>query len=106
MTVRNLATAIWRPVVAACAMAGLLWSLNLGWDGPPTHAGAAAWQLLTAVSLGVACYVGTIGLLWLASGLPAGTPERDTLTVAGRILGPLLRRLRPSAPARAGTGGG
>lgn len=102
LTVRNLAKAIWRPVVAACAMAGLLWSLDLGWDGPPANAATAAWHLLVAVSLGMASYIGTVGLLWLASGRPAGTPERDTLTVAGRILGTLLRRMRPTAPAGAG----
>ena len=106
LTLRDLASAIWRPVAAACAMAGLLWSLGLGWDGPPANAAAAAWQLLTAVSLGAACYIGTVGLLWLASGRPAGTPERDTLTMAARITGTLLRRLRPTAPAGVRTGGG
>lgn len=103
---RMLGSCVWRPLVATCAMAGLLWSLGLGWGPAPTEAGAAARDLLLAVPLGAISYVAVIGGLWALSGRPAGTGEHDMQMMAMRVLRNLAGRVRlrmVAAKANAGS---
>jgi O-antigen/teichoic acid export membrane protein len=86
----RLATALWRPTLAAVAMAVLLREAGLGWAAPPDGSWIAAGQLAEGVALGVSSYTLSLFLLWSLAGRPAGA-EADLLGLAGRLL-----RSRPS----------
>ena len=76
-----------RPVLAAAAMAGMLWALGLGWTGGADDAGQALWRLLQAVPLGAACHVAVSAALWWAMGRPARSAEADLVAAVRRTLG-------------------
>jgi len=71
---------LWRPGVAAGAMALGLWAAGLGWSGA-----AGLGALLLAVSAGAAIYAGVLFSLWGACGRPAGA-ETDALGVIRKAL--------------------
>jgi O-antigen/teichoic acid export membrane protein len=60
---------LWRPVLAATAMAVLL-SQYLEWSQLAFPAHAAALVLASMIVLGIVIYAGSIGLLWAVSGFP------------------------------------
>ncbi len=76
-----------RPVLAAAAMAGLLWSLGLGWTGGADGAGEALWRVLMAVPLGAAFHVAVSAALWWLAGRPARSAEADLIAAVRRALG-------------------
>jgi hypothetical protein len=83
----------WRPLLAACAMAALLWGLGLGWTGvPPPSTTEALAALAVAVPLGAAVFAVMLGLCWWFSGRPRGG-ETDLFELMQRSLGTVLRRL-------------
>jgi O-antigen/teichoic acid export membrane protein len=90
LSVSRLLVVVWRPALATLVMAGLLWSLGLGWAPPPADAAMSGAMLLRAIPLGAACYGGALLLLWAAAGLPSGA-EADLLGVLRR-----MARRRPS----------
>ena len=87
-----LLRAIHRPLLAAGAMAALLWSCGLGWAPPPASFALAVPVLLQAIPLAVATYALVLFTLWCIARRPAGA-EADMLGLAKR----LALRLRPAA---------
>ena len=73
-----------RPVLAAAAMALVLWQAGLGWAAPPPDAAGAARMLAGAIPMGVAVYAAALWLLWRGAGAPAGA-ESDMLRMLGRF---------------------
>ncbi|WP_270938642.1 oligosaccharide flippase family protein [Falsiroseomonas oryzae] len=88
----RLARVTWRPLVAVCAMALVLWSLGLGWAGVPPSPLAGIVEALKAVPVGAAVYLATLGLCWWLSGRPAGA-ETDMLAFARMMAARLARAL-------------
>lgn len=83
----------WRPLFAACAMAMLLWSLDLGWTAAaPATTTEALVMLAVAVPLGAAIFAAVLALCWWFSGRPRGA-ETDLFELMQRSLGAVLRRL-------------
>jgi len=80
----RLLMVIHRPLLAASAMALLVWGTGLGWIAPPMSMGAALPLLLQGVALGAAAYGLVLLLLWRAAGMPPG-PEGDLLLLLRRI---------------------
>jgi lipopolysaccharide exporter len=70
---------IWRPVLAAMAMAAVLAGTGLGWSDDP-----GVIPMLEAIATGVATYTIVLLLSWLAAGRPEGA-EADVLTLLGRV---------------------
>jgi O-antigen/teichoic acid export membrane protein len=90
-----LGRAVWRGVLAAGVMGGLLVWLGLGMVAAPL----APWRhLVGTAAAGAAIYVATLALAWLAAGRPEG-PERDLLALAGGMLGRLRGRRLPRLAA-------
>jgi len=84
-----LGRSLWRSVLAVAVMAAALLASGLGLAPAPT----APWRhLLAGIAVGAAVYAVALVLAWLAAGRPDG-PERDLLTLAGRVLA-RLRALR------------
>jgi O-antigen/teichoic acid export membrane protein len=100
----ELARAIWRSVLGAAVMGGVLVWLGLGL----VPAAEAPWRdLLGATVAGMAVYVAATGLAWVAVGRPDG-PERDLLALAGGVARRLRawpRRRRPGLAVVAPRGG-
>lgn len=87
---------VWRPVLAAAAMAAVLHLCHLGWlpsGGTRADLGAT---LLGGVALGSAVFPASIAALWFAAGRPRGA-ETELLG----LLGAAARQFRPPAGARA-----
>jgi hypothetical protein len=83
----------WRPLLAACAMAALLWGLGLGWTGMPLSSTTEALATLAvAVPLGAAVFAVVLGVCWWFSGRPHGG-ETDLFELMQRSLGTVIRRL-------------
>jgi len=80
LSVRQVARATWRPVVATAAMAAALGLPN--WSGSEV----AIIRLATDVAGGAFVYLITVWALWLLSGRPSGTE--------GAVLGYALRKFR------------
>jgi len=111
-----LLAGIWRPALAAAAMALALWLAGLGWASVPTAAADAAQRLAAGIALGVTTYAGTLAVLWIACGRPAAAAEADMLVLLRRIADaiggrhrnpaarhvPGARKLRPDWFARRG----
>ena len=95
LSVIELARRTWRPVAAACLMAAILVSCNLGWTRVEGDAAAVARGLASAVTLGAAAYPLSLLGLWWMSGRPAGA-EADLLAVARRLADGLRRRRAPA----------
>jgi len=66
---------LWRPAVAAIAMA-LLVREYLAWTEHGFAASNAVLALASAVSLGIAVYVSFTALLWAVSGFPRSAEAR------------------------------
>lgn len=82
----DLTVRVWRSVMAAAVMAGILWWSGLGWNGaPPGTLWDCAIEMAAAAALGAAVYVGVVLALWQASGRPAGA-EADAIEIARRTL--------------------
>jgi O-antigen/teichoic acid export membrane protein len=77
ITLRHLATHVWRPVLATAVMTGILSGSGIGW-GSETN-------LVTASSLGAIVYCATLTVAWVASGRPAGA-EADSLASIRRLI--------------------
>ncbi|MFL5255857.1 MAG: oligosaccharide flippase family protein [Rhodopila sp.] len=73
VTTRQLLGHVARPLCAACAMAGALVWLDLGWTDDTSVA-----TLAEAVVLGGVVYAATLAAAWAAAGAPLGA-ERDLL---------------------------
>lgn len=71
-----LCAQVWRPVLATAAMTGVLWATGHGWQ--PPDAEPALGALLSGVGIGIPVFVGTLLVVWLAAGRPAGA-EADVL---------------------------
>lgn len=82
--VRNgaLVATLWRPILAAAAMAGTLWAAGPGWSDD-----TSASVLVEAVAAGAATYATVLLGSWLLVGRPAGA-EADVL----RLLRALAER--------------
>ena len=78
--VSNLLSRIWRCLSASALMIAALALSGLGWAASGTSIGANIRQLLLAILLGGAVYLGSLLGLWLLSGRPDG-PELDLLSV-------------------------
>jgi lipopolysaccharide exporter len=78
VSVGAIARRIWRPTLAAAAMAGLLSATNLGWtnDSDPLH-------MIEAVVAGGLAYAAVLLATWTLAGRPSG-PETDVLTLLRR----------------------
>lgn len=85
-----LVAEVGRPMLAAAAMAALLWGCGLGWTGGAAEPGEALRTLLLAVPLGVACHVSVSAALWWLAGRPARSAEADLLAAVRQG----LRRVR------------
>ena len=81
----RLAAVLWRPVLAAIAMAVLLRESGRGWAPAPSDAWIAAQRLAESVALGVVGYGLSLFLLWSLAGRPASA-EADLLGLVGRLL--------------------
>jgi O-antigen/teichoic acid export membrane protein len=76
---------LWRPFVAAAAMALAVWSVNqvIPFTGN--------LRLVLDIVLGAAAYAGVISALWRLSGCP-DSAERDALTIIERLRTKFLKR--------------
>ena len=93
LAARDVLGLVWRPLLAAGAMAALLAaSLHVVASQSPA-------DLLPAMLAGACAYVAVLGAAWLLAGRPAG-PERDLLDAARRVARALTRRFR-AAPVHA-----
>ena len=86
MTLADALGPVWRPALAAAAMAASVWAAGLGW----VAADDLAFDLLAAAALGASVYAIVLLGLWLACGRPGGA-EADAL----RFLRSTLRFSRP-----------
>jgi O-antigen/teichoic acid export membrane protein len=71
---------VWRPVVAAAAMAAVLAASGLGWADNP-----AVIPLVEAVAAGAVSYAAVLLGCWTMAGRPAGA-ETDLLSVLRRVV--------------------
>jgi hypothetical protein len=71
---------VWRPVLAAAAMAAVLAASGLGWTNDP-----GIIQLAEAIVSGAATYTTVLLGSWLLAGRPAGA-ETDVLTLLRRAV--------------------
>jgi lipopolysaccharide exporter len=78
--IQDMLRGVWRPVVAATAMATVLATTGLGWSNDTAIA-----PLIEAVILGALTYMLVLIATWLASGQAAG-PETDALALLRRIV--------------------
>ncbi len=76
---------VWRPLVAAIAMAGCLHALGLGWVSTSGDTASLAYGIIIAAGFGVGLYISTIVALWFAVACPVGA-ETDVLLFAAKIL--------------------
>jgi O-antigen/teichoic acid export membrane protein len=90
---RDLAALVWRPLLAAAAMAALL-------AGRPGLLDGAGLGLLPPILAGAAMYAAVLGTAWLLSGRPPG-PERDMLDGLARIGAAVWRAAGARMPAHA-----
>jgi len=67
ITVKQLAVAMWRPVLAAVAMAVVLIAIDF-----PAHIAITSLRLFTEVAVGGVTYIFTQLMLWKIAGSPAG----------------------------------
>ena len=86
---------IHRPVLAAAAMAAVLWGCGLGWAPAPGSFALAVPVLLQAIPLAMASYVLILFSLWRIAGSPAGA-ESDLLGLLQGFAMRLLLALRRS----------
>jgi O-antigen/teichoic acid export membrane protein len=84
---------LWRPALAAVAMAAALWWAGLAWLPPPPSAGEAARLLAAAVALGAGVFASVSGGLWLLLGRPPGA-EADVLLLGKKVSAGLSGRIR------------
>jgi O-antigen/teichoic acid export membrane protein len=85
VSVTMLAQRVWRPLVAGCLMAAVLALAGIGWSALPDGGEGAVISLMVAILLGATTYVVSLGLMWLASGRPAGA-ETDLGAYAQRTI--------------------
>jgi hypothetical protein len=86
---------VWRPALAALAMAAALWAARLGWVPLAAETtGELVVELAAAVIAGASVYASALFALWFASGRPGGA-EADTI----RLVRSLLAQLRGRSPA-------
>jgi O-antigen/teichoic acid export membrane protein len=78
--IRRVMHRVWRPVLAASAMAALLAATGLGWSDD-----SSVLALAEAVAGGGAVYVLTLVASWALAGRPAGA-EADVLTLLRRAV--------------------
>lgn len=86
-----LLRAVHRPILAASAMAVLLWACGLGWAPAPGQPGLAMAALAKAIPLAAAAYALVLLSLWRMAGCPAGA-EADLLGLMQRLASRLIRR--------------
>ena len=79
-----------RPLLAAAAMAAVLWGLGMGWVAPPPDASAASRMLLLAVPLGAVSFAAALFGQWWLAGRPAGA-EADLWLLLRGVFGRVLR---------------
>ena len=95
MSVTDALRPVWRPALAALAMAAALWAARLGWLPLAAETtGELVVELAAAVTAGASVYASALFALWFASGRPEGA-EADAI----RLLRSLLARLRGRSPA-------
>jgi O-antigen/teichoic acid export membrane protein len=94
----ELLNEIWRPVVAAAAMAVILAACGLGWGHAAAGTIGAVRSLMVTCPAGALVYTVTLLGTWFAQGRPDGA-ERDILHLLGRWYRPVLpaRFARPPA---------
>ena len=88
--VGGLLARVWRGLLAAGCMAGVLVEAGFGWTEVTGSPGELALQLTAAIALGGVVYVGVLLLAWLASGRPEGA-EADAVAMSRRLAGALRR---------------
>jgi lipopolysaccharide exporter len=89
---------LWRPLVAAALMYGIVRTFG---PAPPQAAlaeGPAAAALLTCIAIGVPSYVLAVAALWLAAGRPQGTAESWLIAQIPVV----VRKMRGALAARSG----
>lgn len=77
----GLARRVWRPVLAATAMAAMLVSLGWGWSDDRNIV-----RLIEAVATGTATYTLVLVASWITTGRPRGA-EADVLALLRRVAG-------------------
>ena len=88
--VGGLLARVWRGLLAAGCMAGVLVEAGFGWTEVTGSPGELALHLAAAIALGGVVYVGVLLLAWLASGRPEGA-EADAVAMSRRLAGSLRR---------------
>jgi O-antigen/teichoic acid export membrane protein len=92
ISLRDLASAMWRTLFASAIMAGALHAMfGLPHDAP--EAPHTSWVLLLSVGTGAATYVAALFALWWISGRPVGA-ESVVLSRAHEVVRPIIARWR------------
>jgi O-antigen/teichoic acid export membrane protein len=84
LTPLDLLRCNWRTLLGTASMILGMRALGMAWATAPEAPGEVALVLTRSIAAGAAIYGGTVALLWLASGRPAGA-ERDLLELLRRL---------------------